>query len=231
MASAARRSWFSRNREVASDAPTEPEVLPVKLPTLWKAMILTSFIINLVLIAVLIYLSGFLLQNRGYIGGTTQNIAGNVRELQDVVVQLQKAHIKTTIPLDQPLPVHLIVPIDTTTTVTTTAPVPINVPAFIDMGPFGQLRPNVSLELPAGTQLNIALKLAVPLDTTIPVKLDVPVDIPMEETALAPQFQRLGAVLNRLLSSVGPLIGVPIPETLPPIQEPPTPPPTPQPQP
>src|SRR5215207_2110333 len=111
MASAARRFSFSRNRDTASDAPEGPEVLPVKLPVLWKAMILTSFAINLILIAVLIYLVGFLLQNRGYIGGTTQNIAGNVRELQDVVVQLQKAHIQTTIPLNQPLPVHLIVPI------------------------------------------------------------------------------------------------------------------------
>ena len=223
MASAARRFSFGRNRDAASGAPEGPEPLSVKLPALWKAMILTSFAINLILIAVLIYLGGLLLQNRGYIGGTTQNIAGNVRELQDVVVQLQKAHITTSIPLDQPLPVHLNVPIDTTTTVTTTAPVPLNVPADIDMGPFGQLHPNVSLDLPAGTSLNIRLKLNVPLDTTIPVKLTVPVDIPMEETALAPQFERLGAVLNRLLSSVGPLIGVPIPETLPPIQEPPTP--------
>ncbi len=223
MASAARRSSVSSNRDTTSDAAEQPEMLPVKLPALWKAMILTSFAVNLILIAILIYLAGFVVQNKGYLGGTTQNIASNVRELQDVVVQLQKAHIQTTIPLDQPLPVHLIVPIDTTTTVTTTAPVPLNVPADIDMGPFGQLHPNVSLSLPPGTSLNIALKLNVPLDTTIPVKLSVPVDIPMEETALAPQFQRLGAVLNRLLSSVGPMIGVPIPETLPPVQEPPTP--------
>src|SRR5262245_12741441 len=223
MASEARRFPFSRNRDIPSDSPEEPQSFVVTLPTLWKAMILTSFLFNLVLIAVVIYLAGFLLQNRGYIGGTTQSIEGNVRGLQDALVQLQQAHIQTTIPLDQPLPVHLNVPIDTTTTVTTTAPVPLNVPADIDMGPFGQLHPNVSLSLPPGTSLNIALKLNVPLDTTIPVKLNVPADIPMEETALAPQFQRLGAVLNRLLSSVGPLIGVPIPETLPPIQEPPTP--------
>jgi hypothetical protein len=213
MASVARR----RERE---SIPAEPQSLTVKLPMLWKAMVLTSFLINLILIAVIIYLVGFMLQNRKYIGTTTQNVAGNVQELQDVVVQLQEAHIKTTIPLDQPLPVHLNVPIDTTTTVTTTAPVPLNVPADIDMGPFGQLHPNVSLSLPPGTSLNIALKLNVPLDTTIPVKLSVPVDIPMKETALAPQFQRLGAVLNRLLSSLGPAIGVPIPEDVPPVQLP-----------
>jgi hypothetical protein len=217
MASEARRPLSTlRSRATARD----PQPLAVQLPSLWKAMIITSFLINLILIAVILYLAGFMLQNHGLLGTTVQNIAGNVQELQDVVVQLQQAHIKTNIALDQPLPVHLIVPIDTTTTVTTTAPVPLSVPADIDMGPFGQLHPNVNLSLPPGTSLNIALKLNVPLDTVIPIKLGVPVDIPMKETALAPQFERLGAVLNRLLSSVGPLIGVPIPES-PPIQLPP----------
>jgi hypothetical protein len=198
----------------------ERQPMAVQLPTLWKAMILTSFIVNVILIVIIIYLVGFVLQNRGRLGVTTQNIAGNVRELQDVVVQLQKAHIITTIPLDQQLPINLIVPIDTTTTVTTAEPVPINVPADIDMGPFGQLHPNVSLALPPETSLTIRLKLDVPLNTQIPVKLDVPVDIALANTELGPQFERLGAVLNRLLSSVGPPIGVPIPSDIPPVQAP-----------
>jgi hypothetical protein len=200
----------------------EPEPMAVKLPTLWKAMILTSFVINVILIAVVIYLVGFVLQNRGSIGTTTQNIAVNVRELQDVVDQLQQAHIVTNIPLNQQLPINLIVPINTTTTVVTAEPVPINAPADIDLGPFGRLRPNVSLSLPAETPLTIRLKLDVPLNTQIPVKLDVPVDIPLNKTALGPQFERLGAVLDRLLSSIGPTIGVPIPKELPPIKLPPT---------
>jgi hypothetical protein len=216
MASEARRSFLTfRSRTAAQD----PQPLAVQLPTLWKAMILTSFLINLVLIAIILFLAGFVLQNRGSIGTTTQGVAGNVQELQDVVVQLQEARIKTTIKLDQQLPINLIVPIDTTTTVTTTAPVPLSVPADIDLGPFGRLSPNVNLALPIGTSLNIALKLDVPLNTTIPVQLDVPVDIPLKQTELAPQFQRLGAVLNRLLSSIGPLIDVPIPES-PPVQLP-----------
>jgi hypothetical protein len=208
MASEARRPFQSIRNRIAT---REPQTLSVQLPALWKAMIITSFAFNLILIFVVLYLGGFLLQNRAYVGTATQNIAGNVSELRDVVAQLQAAHIKTTIQLDQPLPVHLTVPIDTTTLVTTTAPVPISVPADIDMGPFGQLHPNVNLSLPAGTQLNIALKLNVPLDTTIPVKLKVPVDIPMAKTALAPQFRRLGAVLDRLLSSAAPLLNLDIP--------------------
>jgi hypothetical protein len=208
-------SFARRERVIVEQQP-----MAVQLPTLWKAMILTSFIVNLILLVIIVYLVGFVLQNRGRLGVTTQNIAGNVRELQDVVVQLQRAHIITNIPLNQQLPINLIVPIDTTTTVTTVDPVPINVPADIDMGPFGQLHPNVSLALPAGTALTIKLKLDVPLNTEIPVKLDVPVDIALANTELGPQFERLGAVLNRLLSSVGPTIGVPIPNDVPPVQVP-----------
>ncbi len=60
-------------------------------------MILTSFLINLVLFAIIVFLAGFLLQNRSSIGTTTQGVASNVQELQDGVVQLQEARIKTTI--------------------------------------------------------------------------------------------------------------------------------------
>lgn len=221
MASEARRSFLSfRNRSsTKSTDENTKEPLKVQLPGLWKAMIITSFAINLVLIFIILFLVGFLIQHRNSLFGLTGNIAGNVQELQDVVVQLQEADIIATIPLDQQLPIHLIVPIDTTTTVVTTAPVPISAPADIDLGPFGRLNPNVNLALPPGTSLDISLKLDVPLDTSIPVQLDVPVHIPLKETELAPQFQRLGAVLNRLLSSIGPLIGVDIPES-PPIQLP-----------
>lgn len=192
----------------------------VRLPTFWKAMIVTSFVINMILVFVLILLAAFFLRWRAQIGETTLGVKGfaraNVVELRDVVQQLQDAHIRTTIPLDQPLPVHLNVPIDQTTLVTTTAPVPLSVPAFIDMGPFGQLRPNVNLSLPAGTQLTIALKLNVPLDTTIPVKLDVPVDIAMKDTELAPQFRRLGNVVDRLVYPAAPLLDLNIPQPDPP---------------
>lgn len=192
----------------------------VRLPTFWKAMIITSFVINMILVFVLVLLAGFFLRWQAQIGETTVGARGfaraNVMELRDVVQQLQDAHIKTTIPLNQPLPVHLDVPIDQTTLVTTTAPVPISVPAFIDMGPFGQLRPNVNLSLPEGTQLTIRLKLNVPLDTTIPVKLDVPVDIAMKDTELAPQFRRLGGVVDRLVYPAAPLLGIDIPKPDPP---------------
>jgi hypothetical protein len=217
----ARRSLFNfRSRSEAAEVQTPRPRRSVPLPPFWKAMIITSFVINMVLIFIVLLLVGFFLQWRSAIGRTTVGVQGfardNVAELRDVVQQLQAAHIRTTIPIDQPLPVHIDVPIDQTTLVTTTEPVPISVPAFIDLGPFGSLTPNVNLSLPAGTQLRIALKLNVPLDTTIPVRLNVPVDIAMQDTELAPQFRRLGNIVDRLVYPAAPLLGMEIPEPAPP---------------
>lgn len=208
----ARRSLFNFRRSNSSaDLQAPPPGGNVPLPPFWKAMIITSFAINLILILVLLGAGIFLL--RGRVPGTTMGVQefarGNITELQDVVVQLQEAHIRTTIPLDQPLPVNLIVPINQSTLVTTTADVPLSVPAAIDMGPFGQLYPNVNLNLPAGTPLLIQLKLDVPLQTTIPVKLNVPVDIAMKDTELAPQFRRLGEIVDNLVGPAAPLLGIP----------------------
>lgn len=210
MASEARRSFLSfRNRSsTKSTDENTKEPLKVQLPGLWKAMIITSFAINLVLIFIILFLVGLVIQHRNAVASLTNNVVANVAELQDVVVQLQEADIIATIPLDQQLPINLIVPIDTTTTVVTTAPVPISAPADIDLGPFGRLNPNVNLALPPGTSLNIELKLDVPLNTSIPVQLDVPVHIPLKETELAPQFKRLGDLLDRLLSPIAPYIGL-----------------------
>jgi hypothetical protein len=184
----------------------------VRLPTFWKAMIVTSFVINIVLITLLLFIAGFVWQWRAQLLSNTVLLQGfahnNVVELRDVIDQLQAAHIKTNIPLDQPLDLNLIVPIDQTTLVTTTQDVPINVPASIDMGAFGHLNPNVSLNLPVGTPLLIRLKLDVPLHTQIPVKLKVPVDIAMADTELAPQFRRLGYLVDRLLAPVAPYLNL-----------------------
>ena len=209
--SEARRPFFGLRRATTAE-PRRPTPLFVGLPSFWKAMIITSFVINIVLLVIFILLGAFLFNWRNQIMATTFTAQGfarqNVTELQSVVAGLQSANIKTTIPLSQPLGLNLVVPIDQTTMVTTTQAVPISAPAFIDMGPYGQLYPNVNLSLPAGTPLMIRLKLDVPLETTIPVKLDVPVNIPLKDTELGPQFERLGKIVERLVAPAAPLLGI-----------------------
>lgn len=201
---------FRRNNKVADAQEPSPRL--VNLPPFWKAMIITSFVINMVLVTVLLFVVGLLFISRPWIPGTAVGAKGfaraNIVELRDVVQKLQSAHIRTTIPVKLDVPVNLVVPIDQTTLVTTTADIPISVPASIDMGAFGQLYPNVNLSLPAGTPLMIRLKLDVPLNTTIPLDKPLPIDIALSETELAPQFKRLGDVVDRLVGPVAPLLDI-----------------------
>jgi hypothetical protein len=83
--------------------------------------------------------------------------------------------------------------------------------ADIDLGGGNRLRAdNINLTLPEGTPLEIALKMNIPLDSvTIPVQLSVPVSIPLAQTELGPQFQRLGAIVDRLVNPLAPLLPMP----------------------
>ena len=113
-------------------------------------------------------------------------------ELMTSIEGLQSAHIRTNIPINQQLPISLDVPVNQQTAVRTTADVPLVVPArFTLPGGGGQINGSVALSLPAGLELPINLNMTIPISSTIPVKFDVPVDIPMQETELADDFNRL----------------------------------------
>jgi hypothetical protein len=214
----ARRSSISFFRR-DTNAPRDSQPLFVQLPGLWKAMIITSFVVNLILIAVLIGTGYFYWRWKAEIASTTVGVQGfahdNVAELRDVVQQLQAAHIRTTIPLNQPLPLKglgVVVPLHQEPTVSLVDPVQLNLDgADINLGAGNQLHAqNISLVLPAGTLLKIKLDMMIPLDdVTIPIKLDVPVDIAMKDTELAPQFRRLGNVVDRLVYPAKGLLGMP----------------------
>lgn len=188
-----------------------------RLAPLYKAMIWTSFIINAVLLVILGVLTGIVItrqqQLNALAGNGTVFAANNLAELQDVVARLQAATIVYTVPLSTRLPIELNVPInrDTITTprniVKLTEPVRLNAPAAITFpGGGGNLNATVNIELPAGLELPVDLNMDVRLVTSIPVELDVPVRIPLAETELGPQFQRLGAIVDRLVNPISPLL-------------------------
>src|SRR6476646_70575 len=200
-------------------APRGAQPMFVQLPRLWKAMIITSFVVNMILIAVLIGAGYFYWRWKSEIASTTVGVQGfahdNVAELRDVVQQLQAAHIRTTIPLNQPLPLKGlggVVPLHQEPSVTLVEDVPLNLSgADIDLGAGNRLHAqNIGIVLPAGTPLKIKLDMLIPLDdVTIPIKLDVPVDIAMANTELAPQFRRLGNVVDRLVYPARDLLEMP----------------------
>lgn len=205
---------------VDSASPRPPKKGYARIAPLYKALIWTSFIVNAILIILVGVLVGITITQYRQIASLTENVRGfagnNVSELQDVVAKLQGATIRTTIPLDEPLPLKgsgVVVPVDQETDVILTQPVPLTLQgADIDFGPVGRLRANnIYLELPQGTPLRIALKMNIPLDdVTIPVRLNVPVNIPLKDTELGPQFQRLGAIVDRLVQPAEPLLIRPV---------------------
>src|SRR5215207_10895279 len=120
----ARRSSISFFRRDAN-VPRDSQPLFVQLPRLWKAMIITSFVVNMILMAVLVGAGYFYWRWKTEIAGTTVGVQGfahnNVAELRDVVQKLQSAHIVTNIPLDQKLSLKgkgVTVPLDQVTQVT-----------------------------------------------------------------------------------------------------------------
>jgi hypothetical protein len=206
----------------ANDAPRPRRY--ARISPLYKALIWTSFLINAVLLVTLGVLAGVMLQNRNQVQALAANgsvfAANNVAELQDVVADLQNSTIVYTVPLDTKLPINLNVPINRETiqtprnVVRLTEAVPLSVPASIAFpGGGGNLNATVNIQLPAGLELPVDLNMDVYLAAEVPVQLDVPVNIPLAETELGPQFQRLGAIVDRLVNPVSPLL--PMPETPP----------------
>jgi hypothetical protein len=202
----------------AKDAPNSRRY--ARISPLYKALIWTSFAINAVLLIILGVMAGILLQNRNQVQSIAANgsvfAANNVSELQDVVADLEGSTIIYTVPLDTRLPVELDVPINPSTIMTErnivrlTESVPLQAPARITFpGGGGNLNATVNIELPAGLELPVELNMDVKLVTSIPVQLDVPVRIPLAETELGPQFKRLGAIVDRLVDPVAPLLPMP----------------------
>lgn len=185
-----------------------------RIAPLYKAMIWTSFLMNVLLFIVVGVLLGIVMTQRNQLTTTVGGVRGfagnNVAELQDVVAKLQSARIVHTVPLNTRIPIEIDVPINQATVVTLTESIPLNVPAGI-LFPAGggNLNAAVNIELPAGLQMPINLNLTVPLETSIPVELEVPVDIPLADTELGPQFERLGAVVDRLVTPAQPLLIMP----------------------
>jgi len=207
-----------------STAAPRPAKRYARIPPFYKALIWTSFLINAILLVILAVVVGVLWQRQQQLLALsdvgTAFAAGNLAELQDVVGKLENSTIIYTVPLNTSLPVDLDVPINRETiqternVVTLTEPVPLSVPASIIFpGGGGNLNASVNINLPAGLELPVDLNMNVRLQTQIPVQLDVPVNIPLAETELGPQFRRLGAIVDRLVTPIQPML--PWPEQAP----------------
>lgn len=143
-----------------------------------------SFIVNIVLIVVLLILARELFALKAIVGDHL--LGGLYRNFQ----LMDAAHIRTTITVQEKIPVSFQLPISQPIIVTLTENTTIR-NAIV-----GVLSVPTTVTLPAGTRLPIQLDLVVPVETVIPVTLNVPVDIPLRETELHVPFLGLQDVVR-----------------------------------
>ena len=161
---------------------------------LWRFMVIFSFIVNLVLVAVLVGAGLLIFEIKNAIADPL--IGG----LHSTAIGLRNATIDWTIPVRDNIPVNLDIQLQTDTVVVLNAPVPLTVQAVIDLpGLNAQNVPaTVSLQLPQGLQLPVKLDVPVPVRERLDVSLDVRAVIPLSETQLADPINTLGLLFEPL---------------------------------
>lgn len=170
----------------------------------WQAFknfaIIFSFVLNLIFLVMLIL--GAL-----YVIPVMNEVAEPVVSgLNDSFEDMENAHIRQRITIDDQIPVVFDLPVRTNTTATILEPVPMSIPTqFVLPGGGGYINGNVSFALPAGTELPVQLDVVVPVSQSVPIAMEVPVDISLSETELSQPFgdlRRLFAPLDSLLSNL-----------------------------
>src|SRR5689334_4470868 len=152
----------------------------------WKFATLFSFIVNLILVIVLIFVGWLLFDIKNAIA---QPLVGG---LYGSFVQMDNSHIVTTIEVNDTLPVQFDLPLKQQTDVVISKDTLITGASVSIQG--GVLIINdapTTILLRQGTPLPIQLDLIVPVSQTVPVHLIVPVNIALDQTDLHTPFNRL----------------------------------------
>lgn len=155
-----------------------------------------SLVLNAVLIAVLVILYNLTGDLRN-LQGSASNIGASVLGgMYTNFEKMDRATIRTVIPVDAQIPLDITVPVRTTTEIKLASAATIsNAHVVINTGGLSINAP-ASVTLPAGTPLMVELNFDLPVKDEIPVHLDVPVNIPMAETELHEPFVGLQDVVR-----------------------------------
>lgn len=112
----------------------------------------------------------------------------SVRDSIEVLEGFQHQVINYDVRIDQSLPIKTDVPIDMTVPIHIKDEFPINtsVTVSVPAGPLGSIpvRVPVSMTVPIDKTINIDINQTLTIDTSIPVKFDVPIQFAVEETGL-----------------------------------------------
>jgi len=172
-------------------------------PTFWTATGLFSLAMNGILLLILaLVLFNFRNVEAGEMTSLGSNFLGGLHENFE---KMDRAHIKTTIPVESSLPVKFELTLNQQTNVVLSQDVTItNALVTVETGGLNITRARTTIVLPQGTNLPVILNLKVPVDTAVPVTLEVPVDIAMNETELHEPFVGLQQVVMPFLCMLQP---------------------------
>ncbi len=157
----------------------------------WRVATLFSFVVNLGLIVALLLLARqvFMLK--------TAVAEPLISGLVEGFVQMDKAHIRTTITVRDEIPVVFDLPLQQETVVVLSQPARVEgANVTIRTGVLTIANAPATVVLPAGTQLPIRLDMTIPVQTAVPVELAVPIDIPLAETELHAPFTWLQSLFT-----------------------------------
>jgi len=168
-------------------------------PAFWTVASFFSMAVNVVLIAMMVFLSRQVFTLKGLL---SQQLVGG---LYQNFILMDQARITSSIQVRDTLPVKFNLPVTQETTVRLTRDTRVR-GARVSMRTGGLTITNAptSIILPAGTELPVALDFVLPVEVSVPVNLTVPVDIPLSETELHEPFLGLQQVVepyHGLLSS------------------------------
>jgi hypothetical protein len=170
------------------------------LPAFWTIASVLSMIVNVILIIILLLLIQMLGQvNMQSVQLTAMDQAsGLLGGLYTNFVKMDEAHIRTTIHVEEEIPVQFTLGVSGPTRVTLSEPVTISgVSVYLQTGGLNIRDANATIILPQGTVLPIFIEhLEVPVDQNVPAVLNVPVDIPLNQTELHDPFVGLQEVVR-----------------------------------
>ncbi|MEN8242023.1 MAG: hypothetical protein ABFS17_08895 [Chloroflexota bacterium] len=176
----------------------QPDPQPVKnnrnrklRPRLWTFGAVLSIVVNVILIVVVLVLGNQLFSIKETL---TSEVFGG---LYYNFLLMDQAEIKTSIEVEDSLPVQFDLPLNQNTTVVLSEDTKIDgVRVTVVSGSLHIIDAPASIVLPEGTELPVNLNLVVPVDQQVPVELTVPVEIPMSDTELHEPFVGLQEVVS-----------------------------------
>jgi hypothetical protein len=178
--------------------PEKPEKKSRFLPTrekthraYWDVAGTFSLIINIILVAVLVVMAGQIKNLKNAMNGLLGGLYSNF-------VELDKANISTTIPVEAQIPVVFSLPIQQNTNVTLTSDISIPHTGVVINSAGLSINAGATITLPEGTSLPIALNMDIPVQLSIPISLQIPVNIPMNQTSLHVPFTGLQETIKPL---------------------------------